>query len=198
MTPHTTTTAQSAALPEHTCPVWVGHLLASPLRRLVQSPKRIVGPHLQPGMTVLDVGSAMGFFSIPMARWVNPGGRVICVDLQQPMLDGLGRRARKAGVLESLELRRCEQGDLGIADLAGRVDFALAFAMVHEAGDPKGLVEEIAATLAPGGRLLIAEPRGHVTSEAFADTVVSAEQSGLRLIERPRIRWSRAGLFVRR
>jgi hypothetical protein len=38
------------------CPVWIGHLLASPLRRLVQNPKKILGPYVTSGMTVLDFG----------------------------------------------------------------------------------------------------------------------------------------------
>jgi hypothetical protein len=38
------------------CPVWIGHLLASPLRRLVQNPKKILEPYVTNGMTVLDFG----------------------------------------------------------------------------------------------------------------------------------------------
>ncbi len=64
------------------CPWWLGYLLVSPLRRLFQDPTEIVRPYAGEGMTVLDVGCGMGFFSLPMARLVGDRGRVVCVDLQ--------------------------------------------------------------------------------------------------------------------
>jgi 2-polyprenyl-3-methyl-5-hydroxy-6-metoxy-1,4-benzoquinol methylase len=182
---------------DHVCPVWVGHLLASPLRRLLQDPARILSPHVREGMTALDAGCAMGFFSLPLARLVGPAGRVICVDLQQEMLDALARRASKAGLLSRLEPRRCESGDLRVADLAGTADFALAFAMIHETPDPESTIRQLAATLRPGGRLLVAEPRGHVGEDLFAETLASALAAGLIEIDRPPIRRSRAALFHR-
>jgi SAM-dependent methyltransferase len=180
---------------EHVCPVWIGHLLASPLRRLMQDPVKILSPHVREGMTALDAGCAMGFFSLPLARLVGPSGRVICVDLQQGMLDALERRARKAGLIPRLEPRRCEGRDLGVADLAGTVDLALAFAMVHETPDPEATVRQLAATLRPGGRLLVAEPTGHVGEDLFAGTLAFARAAGLAELDRPAIRRSRAALF---
>jgi SAM-dependent methyltransferase len=180
---------------EHVCPVWVGHLLASPLRRLLQDPVKLLAPHAREGMTALDAGCAMGFFSLPLARLVGPSGRVICVDLQREMLDALERRARKAGLFSRLEPRRCEGRDLGVADLAGAVDFALAFAMIHETPDPEATVRQLAATLRPGGRLLVAEPRGHVGEDLFAGTLAFARGAGLAELDRPAIRRSRAALF---
>src|SRR5512139_1307428 len=98
----------------HVCPVWVGYLLANPVRALVQDPKKILGPHIAPGMRVLDIGCAMGFFSLPLARLVGPGGGVVCVDLQQTMLDSLARRARRANLLDRIEIRRCDADSLRI------------------------------------------------------------------------------------
>jgi len=72
------------------------------------------------------------------------------------------------------------------------VDFALAFAMVHEAPDPQTLLGEIAALLKPDGRLLLAELRAHVTSEAFNETVRMARAVGLQPCAEPSIRMSRA------
>jgi len=83
----------------------VGHLLASPLRRFAQDPAKILGAHVTPGMTVLDVGCATGFFSLPLARLVGPGGRVVCADLQEPLLRALERRARRAGVAGGIRCR---------------------------------------------------------------------------------------------
>jgi ubiquinone/menaquinone biosynthesis C-methylase UbiE len=60
---------------EHVCPWWIGYLLASPLRRLVQKPEVILRPFLSNGMRVLEVGPGMGFFTLPMARMVGSAGR---------------------------------------------------------------------------------------------------------------------------
>ncbi|MBW2697407.1 MAG: methyltransferase domain-containing protein [Deltaproteobacteria bacterium] len=182
---------------EHVCPWWVGYLLASPLRRLFQKPEQILDSYIREGMTVLEPGCAMGFFSLPMARMVGSEGRIVCVDLQQRMLDSLMQRARKAGLADRIEARSCAKDGLGIEDLSGRIDFALAFAMVHEVPDPDRLLSQIRDALAPGGRLLIAEPAGHVSGDAFEKTVKLATEAGLATIERPRIAKSHAVLMAK-
>ena len=139
---------------EHVCPVWLGYFLASPVRKLWQNPETILGPYVRTGMTVLDVGSAMGFFSIPLARMVGDAGKVVCVDMQDKMLQALVRRAAKAGVVARLEPHRCEATSLGLTSYAGAIDFALAFAMVHEVPDRRALFTELAACLTPAGQLL--------------------------------------------
>lgn len=180
------------------CPVWIGYLLASPLRKLIQNPRAILAPHVTPGMCVMDIGSAMGFFSLPLAELVGPAGRVICVDLQQGMLDALLRRARRMNLADRIEPRLCALESLKVDDLAGRIDFALAFAMVHEVGDPGRLFAQIRAALKPAGRLLFAEPKGHVTSGAFGKSVATAEAEGFRLRGSPHIARSHAVLLERR
>jgi hypothetical protein len=40
----------------HTCPVWIGYLLASPVRRLFESPGKMVLPLVRPGDRVLELG----------------------------------------------------------------------------------------------------------------------------------------------
>ena len=179
------------------CPVWLGYFLASPLRKLIQNPRAILVPHVAPGMCVMDIGSAMGFFSLPLAELVGPGGRVICVDLQQGMLDALLRRARRANLAERIEPRLCTLESLGVDSLAGRIDFALAFAMVHEVGDPGRLFAEIRAALKPAGRVLFAEPKGHVKEPAFLKSIATAEAEGLRPVGSPRISRSHAVLLER-
>ena len=138
---------------ETVCPWWVGYILLNPLRRLMQDPGRILAPHLESGMTALDAGCAMGFFSLPMAEMVGSEGRLICVDLQQKMIDSLSRRARRAGLLERIDARVCSGDSLGLEDLVDQVDFALAFAMVHEVPDARAFLAQIHAALRPGPAL---------------------------------------------
>jgi 2-polyprenyl-3-methyl-5-hydroxy-6-metoxy-1,4-benzoquinol methylase len=180
---------------ERVCPWWAGYLLASPMRRWFEKPEEVLGPHLTSGATAMDVGSAMGFFSLPMAEIVGPGGRVICIDMQERMIRSLRKRADRAGLSGRVETRTCSPDSLGIEDLEGAVDFALAYAVVHEVRDASRFLAEIAAALAPGGRLLIAEPRGHVSEEALEKTASAAEGAGLSLVDRPALKRSRTALL---
>src|SRR5215471_14040502 len=82
------------------CPWWIGYLLASPVRRILYHPARVLAPYARQGMTVLEPGPGMGFFTLELARLVGSSGRVIAVDIQPRMLDGLRQRAAKAGVLD--------------------------------------------------------------------------------------------------
>jgi SAM-dependent methyltransferase len=179
----------------HVCPVWVGYLLANPLRALFQSPWKILAPHAATGMCVLDVGSAMGFFSLPLARFVGSTGRVICVDLQQKMLDALTRRARRAGVLDRIETRLCEADSLGITDLHQKIDLALLFAVVHEVDDPARVFSEVHHAMRPGGHVLFSEPKGHVRGPAFRESLSVAERCGLHQIRSLQTPWSHAALL---
>jgi ubiquinone/menaquinone biosynthesis C-methylase UbiE len=174
------------------CPVWVGYLLASPIRALFQNPQRILAPYVRPGMRVIDVGSAMGFFSLPLARMVGPKGRVICIDLQQRMLDALAHRAEQAQLAKRVELRVCSPAALPLSDLDGQIDFALLFAVVHETRRAAGIFAELHEALKPGARVLFAEPRGHVDRDAFQVSIDAAGQSGFRPVEHPRIARSHA------
>jgi ubiquinone/menaquinone biosynthesis C-methylase UbiE len=180
---------------QHVCPVWMGYVLASPTRKLFQNPTKILRPYVNEGMTVLDIGCAMGFFSLPLAKMVGAGGKVICVDIQERMLRLLEKRARKAGLSGRIETLICNGDSLGLDGIRETVDFALAFAVVHEVSDPAGFFSEIRMTLKPAGRLLAAEPKGRVSEKDFDRTVSVAEQNGFIVTERPRIRSSRAVVF---
>lgn len=171
------------------CPWWLGYLLVSPLRRLVHDPARIVGPHVREGMTVVEPGPGMGFFTLELARRVGSAGRVVAIDVQPRMLAGLRQRAARAGLAERVETRAPEGDGLGAADLDGRVDFLLAFAVVHELPDEARFFADAARLLRPGGRLLVAEPRGHVSADAFEATLARATAAGLARVGPPPRIW---------
>ena len=183
---------------DHVCPWWIGYLLASPLRRLVSDPVRLLGPHLGPGMRTMDIGPGMGFFSLPMARLVGEEGRVICVDLQRRMLSSLERRARRKGLADRIAtLHSPSPEDLGLAALSGTVEFALACAVIHEVPDPRAAFSQILGALTPLGRLLFLEPKGHVSDERFEASLGVAQEVGFRLVERPPVRRNHAVLLER-
>ena len=148
-------------------------------------------------MTVLDVGCAMGFFTLPAARLVGPGGRVIAVDLQEKMIRSLRRRIKSAGLLDRVDPRVCTKNDLGIDDLSGAVDFVMAMHVVHEVPDSSRLMSQLFQATRPSGQLLVVEPKRHVSEAGFASTVAAAEQAGFVIGRRLSLKRGHSILFVR-
>lgn len=178
----------------HVCPWWGGYFIDNPWRRLLHDPQQLLGPHVQPGMTVLDVGCGMGFFAIAMAKMVAERGRVIALDVQQQMLDVLARRAARAGLSDRIQARRCAPDRL---DVDASVDVALAFAVIHEVPDARRLMGEVHDCLTPGGKFLVAEPKLHVTGRRFESLEIMAAESGFQLSDRPHVRLCHAALWIK-
>jgi len=179
----------------HLYPWWFNYAFDNPVRRLFQKPERMLAPYLGEGMTALDLGCGMGFFSVEMARLVGPSGRVIAVDLRPRVLGVLMGRAERAGVQNRIRTHECEVGALGLRD---EVDFGLVFWMSHEVRDRAGLARELRVGLKPGGKLLVAEPKLHVPSKVFRAVLDAFEAAGMRLVERPRVGLSMAALLEKK
>ncbi len=177
------------------CPWWLGYFLISPLRRWLQDPAAIVEPYIHEGMTVLEPGPGMGFFTLELARRVGPTGRVIAVDVQPRMIGTLKRRLAKAGLSERVDARLAPEDSLGLKDIQGKVDFTLAMAVVHEMPSSEWFFGQAAQAMKPGATLLLAEPSGHVKKEEFEAGLEAAAQVGLRVESRPTIRRSQAALL---
>ena len=172
----------------HICPWYMAYLFDNPLRHLIHDPEKILGSYVKPGMTVLDIGCGMGFFSLGMAQMVGPEGRVISLDLQTMMLKILEKRAIKGGFSERIETRLVEDGRFPVET---PVDFALCFWMVHEVPDQALFLRELSRVLKPGAHVLIAEPgMHHVKKEDLEKTIRIADGEGFSVTERPRIRMS--------
>lgn len=169
---------------EHVCPWWIGMILVSPIRRWLEDPERMLRPHVREGMTILEPGPGMGFFTLPMAKLVGESGRVIAVDLQAKMLEGLRKRAARAGLLSRIELRQAQRDSLRIEDLRGKVDLVVAIAVVHEVPSDEAFFRQAADALKPGGSLLLIEPRGHVNEKKFDHELQSAHLAALELREK--------------
>lgn len=165
---------------KHVCPWWVGYLLVSPLRRWLQNPEKTLRRYVRQGMTVLDVGPGMGFFTIPAAVLVGRAGRVIAVDVQDEMIEALRKRAERAGVADSIDARACTAEDIGVLE---EIDVCLLFNVAHEVPDAGSLFSQIRAALKPGGVLLLAEPRFHVSRRDFQATLARAKEQGFTIVE---------------
>jgi len=148
-------------------------------------------------MTVLDVGSAMGFFSLPMAEMVGSGGKVVCVDVQPGMLRVLRRRAAQAGLADRIETHESTAHAIGLQGRDGTFDFALAFTVLHEVGDLSGFLREIYQLLQPQTRFLLTEPVKRVSRTDFDRTISLAQAQGFTVIDHPDIRLSHTAVLMK-
>ena len=178
---------------KHTCPWWLCFTFDNLLRRLFQNPEQILRPYVAEGITVLDIGPGMGYFSIPLARMVGPTARVIAVDIQPEMLSALQKRAKRAAVDRQIAIHLCKADSLG---LDVKADFALAFWMLHEVPNPFGFFKEMRSVLRASGKLLVSEPAIHVTQKMYAKTIEIAISTGFKVIAEPKIFLSRSALLA--
>ena len=177
---------------DHVCPWWMAWTFDNPLRKLYQEPERILGSFVREGMTVVDIGCGMGYFSVAMAKMIGPGGRVLSVDLQEKMLEYLRRRASRAGMTDRITTVLAEPDDIKITELA---DFVLVFWMVHEVNDIPRFLGQVAVVLKPGGKVLYVEPRMHVTQKRFEEILGYAKDAGFAVNDYPRVGMSRSAVL---
>jgi len=172
------------------CPWWLGYFLLNPLRKMGQNPCEILAPYVREGMTVLEPGPGMGFFTVELALLVGPNGRVVAVDVQPKMIEKLKQRLAKAGLTERVDRRVAPAESMGLGDLHSAVDLTLAFYVVHEFPDHGKFFAEVAAASKPGAMILLAEPKGHVKPSTFDAELEAAAKVGFAVAERPAIRRS--------
>lgn len=171
------------------CPVEIAGTLDNRIRRWVQNPWKILGPYVKSGMTVLDYGCGPGFFSLDMAEMVGGSGKVIAADLQAGMLDIVRKKIRGTILENRIALHKCREDAIGVAE---KLDFVLAFYMLHELPDQGAFFREIVSILKPEGKILAVEPPFHVSKWAFSTSIDKAQDAGLVPLENPKVFLSKA------
>jgi ubiquinone/menaquinone biosynthesis C-methylase UbiE len=134
-----------------------------------------------PGERLLEVGPGAGYYSLPLAGWLGPDGRLDLLDLQQEMLDHTLRRAADAG-LGNIIGTRADARALPYPDAT--FDGAVMIAVLGEVPDQEAALGELRRVLRPGGRLVVGELFGDphfVTPRALAERAAAA---GLRVDRR--------------
>ncbi len=126
--------------------------------------------NLQPGETVLDLGSGAGLDSIVASRFVGPTGRVIGIDLNPSMC--LKAQAHAAATGTTME---CHEGRMEDIPLPGAsADVVISNGVINLSFRKRIVVEEMFRVLKPSGRISITD-------------IVSAKQLSQSIVNDPKL-----------
>lgn len=131
-------------------------------------------PHLrsrlQPGETVLDLGSGAGLDAIIASWQVGPGGRVYGVDLNPSMCARAQAHAALAGM--QMECREGTMENIPLPDAS--VDVVLSNGVINLSFRKRRVVQEMFRVLRPGGRMSLTD-------------IVSAKQLSQSIVNDPKL-----------
>ncbi|HET7053304.1 MAG TPA: class I SAM-dependent methyltransferase [Solirubrobacterales bacterium] len=131
----------------------------------------------QAGERVLEIGPGTGYYTLDMAEWVGPQGRVEIFDLQREFLDHVMRRAGERGLSNVVPT----QGDATALPYEDdSIDAVVLTAVLGEIPDPAAALREIGRVLRPGGRLIVGELFGDPHFTTLKSLLRQAAGAGLR------------------
>src|SRR6266536_2716833 len=125
---------------------------------------------LQPGETVLDLGSGAGLDAIVAAWQVGPTGRVIGVDLNPAMC--LKAQTHAAATGATMECHQGRMEDIPVPDAS--VDVVISNGVMNLSFRKRRVAQEMFRVLRPGGRISITD-------------IVSAKQLSQSIVNDPKL-----------
>ncbi len=126
--------------------------------------------HLQPGETVLDLGSGAGLDAIIASWQVGPTGRVMGVDLNPAMC--LKAQAHAATTGTTMECYQGRMEDIPLPDAS--VDVIISNGVVNLSFRKRRVIQEMFRVLKPGGRISLTD-------------IVSAKQLSQSIVNDPKL-----------
>ncbi len=162
------------------CPYGLSFSLELPRPFITRSRLReVLAP--EPSERVLEVGPGTGYYSLHVARWLEPGGALDVLDIQQDMLDQTVRRAHELGISNIIPVRGDAQ-ELPYPDDC--LDAAYLNFVLGEIPDQDGTLRELRRILKPGARLVVGEAFTDPHMVRFGVLRTRAEAAGLEFERR--------------
>jgi SAM-dependent methyltransferase len=143
---------------------------------------------------VVDLGAGTGYFSVPMAKRVTDG-RVLAVDLQPEMLAMIEARQSEEG-LTNIKTVLASETDPNLP--ASSVDLVLIVDAYHEFAYPLEVMQQVAGSLKPDGRLYLIEYRGEDPSVPIKPLHKMTEEQAKREMNAAGLSWVETQEFLPR
>jgi len=122
---------------------------------------------LGPGSRVADVGAGDGDWTVELADWVSPGGRVFATEVTEELREEIRENVEEAG-LENVTVVAGDQESTGLPE--GCCDAILLRMVYHHFQEPAKMRASLAQALRPGGRVAIIDIRPQKDWRELPDT----------------------------
>ena len=133
----------------------VAKTLADPKRDQTQQPAKLVREmSIEPGMTVADIGTGIGYMLPFLSRAVGAEGKVIAEDIFDDFLEGARQRVQSAK-LANVSFVKGTATDPNLPE--GQLDVVLVLDVYHHFDYPEKMLAAISKSLKPEGKLVIVE-----------------------------------------
>lgn len=164
----------------------IAKTLSDPHRDTRQKPNELVEAlGIQPGMTVVDLGTGVGYMLPFLSKAVGPRGRVVAQDIFNDFLEQARQRAAAKSLTNVSFVLGTDSDpklDAGIADLV------LVLDAYHHFDFPEKMLESIRRGLRDGGRLAIVDfykagfrDPAHIRLDE-ADVIKEVQSNGFRML----------------
>ena len=173
------------------CPAANADCLLAEWRRVERREELLQRMGISDGDIVADVGAGLGWYSLEVAKRVQPHGVVFAVDIQEEMLERLRERMKQEEIRNIYPvLGRLDDPLLP----TGKIDWILLVDAYHEFSEPEEMLQRMKESLAPGGRVALLEFRAEQQMEGLLPFQMSPElRKHFMNIEDVMSEWTAAG-----